>query len=115
MLEKIKNNPKKKIQRAMLCTWIVELKLDKLNRFGAATEGEIPESASRPDQIQKQKAEELFKKTSEELKGFLIEYEQSLDTDTIFQILQNHGKLKDCLSFAKQKVCIYTQYIVEKL
>ncbi len=88
----------------ILCTWLTELKLDKLNRVGAAAEGELPENASALKKVQKQEAIDLQKKAAEEFKLFLTKHEAYLETETIFQLLQNHGRLADCLSFALQKV-----------
>eukprot|EP01022_Parablepharisma_sp_SALTPOND_P000883 TRINITY_DN105194_c3_g1_i1.p1 TRINITY_DN105194_c3_g1~~TRINITY_DN105194_c3_g1_i1.p1 ORF type:complete len:1042 (-),score=138.06 TRINITY_DN105194_c3_g1_i1:6642-9767(-) len=102
-LEEIKHVVGKKTQRVVLCTWLVELRLDKLNKLGAAAEGELPENAGAFKRVQKQEAIELYQRAVEEFKTFLTEYEEDLETEIIYQLLQSHGRLKDCLSFASQK------------
>ncbi len=88
----------------LLCTWLVELWLDKLNKLGAASESELPENAGSLKRAQKQEAVELYNRATEEFKNFLAEYQDDLESDAIFQLLQSHGRLSDCLAFASQKV-----------
>ena len=104
-LESIKEHPELKTQRVLLCTWYTELTTANLKRLEAAAEGELLESATLLQKQQKQEAVELYQKLLETFRKFLEEYEVNLDSETIFQLLQSHGRLEDFLYFAFQKVC----------
>ncbi len=94
-----------KTQRVLLCAWLVELKLDKLNKLGVKPDDETgglsPGNAEQSPSRRSQKF--MCDKLTEDFKRFLDKYEPSLDSDTIFQLLQNNGKLNECLALAEQK------------
>lgn len=39
----------------------------------------------------------------ENLNQFLIENKEDLDENTVYHIMQTHGRLKDCMKYAKLK------------
>jgi len=41
----------------------------------------------------------------DELWNFIKENGQDIDQDTIFQLLQSHGKIKECIKFAEAVGC----------
>ena len=97
----VKDAPEKKTQRLLLCTWMIELKIDRLKKLEAvATNG----SADTTVQQQKQQKEEAYNKAVTAFRNFIQDYEIDLDTDTVFQLLQSHARLGDFLHFAAQKV-----------
>lgn len=55
----------------------------------------------------KYEIEEEYSQAQEEFKEFLKDYEEDLDNDTIFQLLQSHGKINECIIFATQKVDLH--------
>jgi len=105
LLERIKYNPKKKTQRVLLCTYLAELQLGKLVKLQAATESTLPENVTELKMIQRQMATELYNKAVEEFRVFMEEYEADLEIDVIFQLLQSHGRIEECLILASLKKC----------
>jgi hypothetical protein len=105
-----------KTQRVLLCTWLIELLLDNLNKLEAASQGDLPDQASMLQKQQKEESVGNYQKAAKEFKTFLVEYEADLDSETVFQLLQSHGRLNDCLAFAIQKVHPIPRYAyIEKL
>jgi hypothetical protein len=88
----------------MLCTWLIELVIDKGIRLAYEAESELPENASALLKQQKQNATIAYQAWQTSFNDFLNEYKEDLDTEAIFQLLQNHGRLADCIKFAAQKV-----------
>eukprot|EP00826_Nyctotherus_ovalis_P020515 TRINITY_DN16457_c0_g1_i2.p1 TRINITY_DN16457_c0_g1~~TRINITY_DN16457_c0_g1_i2.p1 ORF type:complete len:542 (+),score=128.02 TRINITY_DN16457_c0_g1_i2:239-1864(+) len=88
------------MQRVMLCTLLIEVQLDKLNKLGAEVDGKLPENASGAGQLQNQESAVLYNKAARELNCFLEEHQADLDSHTTFQLLQNHKRVNDSLSFA---------------
>lgn len=82
----------------LLCAWLVELKIGKMNKIITLKERNIsPENAKLQKKMRIEQEQKL-------IEDFLTKYERRLDTNTIIQVLQNHGRLKDCLWFANRKV-----------
>ncbi len=102
----LKSDQEKAAEKTVLCAWLIELKLDRLNALGAAAEGEgeLPDHASAQHKVQKQAAIETYKKAEEELRKFLIRHDADLETETVYQLLVTHGRRLDALGFAAQKV-----------
>ena len=65
-IKKLGDGPEKRMQRVILCTLLVELQLDKLNKLGAQSESELPEDAIGIKKLQKQEAAELYKEAVSE-------------------------------------------------
>jgi len=103
VLKAIGKSPEKKTQRVMLCAWLVELQLSKLNKQRAVSCGKLPENANEFRKIQKQEATELYNNSIKKFRTFLQEHEDDLEVDIVFQLLQSHGRLDECISFAVQK------------
>ena len=91
-------------QRVLLCGWLVELKLDRLNKLGAAANVDQGKRQPRADTAL------LLQNAAQDFKAFLEKYKESVDADTILQLMQNHGRLNDCLWFALQQVRIGCQH-----
>ena len=96
LLESLEGIKKKKIQRVMLCTLLLELQLDKLNKLGAELDAELPENTTGNNQ----EISALYNKAVKEFNSFLEKYQADLDSHTTFQLLQNHKRVNDSLSFA---------------
>ena len=99
LLEGIKYNPEKKMQRSILCSWLCELQLGKITKLKSESEGIIAEI----EKAQKQLITELYDKEIEKFNIFLEEYQNDLESETVFQLLQSHGRLNDCLLFSSLK------------
>jgi len=84
-------------QRMLLYTWIVELKLNQINslqaQHAAAT---TPAEARSLDEDIQYKQKKFYE--------FLKEHASSLGHaghETVFQLLQSHGKINECIRFAE--------------
>ena len=94
----------------LLYIWIVELKLNQINSLhaSAAVANSQNETKNLEDQIQVKQAE--FRKF---LKDNAATLEQE-GRDTVFQVLQSHGKIDDCINFAEdvgQHEAVIVHYI----
>jgi len=89
------------VQRVLICSWLIELKLDILNKICSSAGCLITEKNKTT--IKNQELVEKYFEYSEDLRNFLIKYEESIDADLIFQLLQIYGKPEDCLWFAEKK------------
>jgi len=99
-LESLKENEESTVSKVLLSSWLVELKIAKLNRVGAS----IDDSVSGAKKAQQKELADNYKKLGEEIMEFLQKYSDCLHIDTIFQLFQNHGRINDCIQFAMQKV-----------
>ena len=99
MLDGMGDNRALHTQRVLLCAWLVELKLDRLNKLNAMAENEGARKTLRADTTALR-----TDTTARELQEFLDKYKESVDSDTILQLMQSHGRLEDCVWFAKQQV-----------
>lgn len=79
----------------MLCTWIVELKLNEINDVLSNRQSD------RLTQAQKDKLEEDAQNKMEEFRAFLRKHKDDVDEETIFQVLQSHGKINECIRYAE--------------
>jgi len=108
------------IQRKVLCTWIVELKLTKINEFKATNNFDVKRSNSSSQEdyemqmmvmdSQKQALTDMEKN----FHSFLVDNSADLDQDTILQLLVSHGKIDDCIKYAdamKQYQKLIVHYI----
>lgn len=119
-LEQYGERREKLVQRVLLCSWVLQLKLARLSKLRTIVAEPIEEDANEEDNSEeekkrregerKEKAGEKeqqqaqYKKLELEFRKFLLDHEASMESDTVFQLLQNHGRLEDCLLFAEQKV-----------
>ena len=103
-LEAISLSGSKKTQRMLLCSWILELKLDKLNKLAAIVESEKHSARRQSSDNSASTAILELKNIQENFHDFIQEYDKDLDNDTIFQLLQSHGKISECITFASLKV-----------
>ena len=91
----INPNDDYKPQKILLCTWIVELKLNEINKMKMKTEGDDVD----PRTIANQK---LF--LAETQKDFWNFVDNNFNhKNEIDQILQNHGQSEDCIQSPKGK------------
>lgn len=79
----------------LLCTWIVELKLNELNDIKASMDND----KLSKDMVEQLEEEWQTKMTSFDI--FLDKHKTHMDEETIFQVLQSHGKIDDCIKFAE--------------
>lgn len=90
-----KNREDLRPQRMLLCTWIVELKLNEINSCQAQLEGKkIDEQAYKLSQ-------EALSLLQNGFHEFLMRNSADIDKDTIFQVLQSHGRINECIKFAE--------------
>lgn len=86
---------------------MVELKISKLNKLEANLEDNM-------NTMKKTQQAELLEQQKNQIEGlvlFLDKYSESLDSSTVFQTFQNHGRINDCLTFALQKVIlVYSKF-----
>jgi len=97
-----------KVQQVLLCSWLMELKLDKLNRSNVKMDDmqQISENSEYGNIIVRKPVKYdpmAYRNLSEELNKFFENYDECLDTETILQLLQDNGKLSECLIFAAIK------------
>eukprot|EP01022_Parablepharisma_sp_SALTPOND_P016123 TRINITY_DN232_c0_g1_i1.p1 TRINITY_DN232_c0_g1~~TRINITY_DN232_c0_g1_i1.p1 ORF type:complete len:1070 (-),score=123.23 TRINITY_DN232_c0_g1_i1:8437-11544(-) len=101
ILERLEDKEEALIQRDLLCSWLIELKLDKLNKVSAEAgellNGKPNKKVTKPELV------DYYRTLAVELREFLMRYEESIDPDVVFQLLQSYGKPEDCLWFAKEK------------
>lgn len=94
------------IQRKVLCTWIVELQLTRINETKANNTPQLTQSTGldSDDQLQLQILAEAMRKNIADMEAafhrFLVENGEDLDQDTVLQLLQSHGKIDDCIKYA---------------
>ena len=106
-LENISKDKSKKTQQVLLSAWIVSLKLEKLKKASAVIENEnTRESINSPPKRSLYRKVATTRSLSEDLVTFLNKYDDCLDTETIYQLLQNNGRLYECIQFAEYK-CQY--------
>ena len=121
MLESSKNNEKKvvikqnKIQMGMLISWIIELKLCRLNKleaeFNEATQRQIQQEIQMSDMsqtgnIKKQQLLDELNLQKQQFKSFLLRYQPIIDDvmiGLINQQMQSHGRLNDIVELAQDK------------
>ena len=61
--------------------------------------------------IERESNKKLLRELKIDFRQFVSENKNDLDTDTIFQVLQSHGKIKECIKFAEETGC-YKELIV---
>ncbi|EGR34772.1 vacuolar sorting protein, putative [Ichthyophthirius multifiliis] len=109
-LKKLKNEENLKAQKCILLIWLIEIKVQKLNYLEAKYQ-------SKQNQLKKLKEQDelwdrtynqflqlndKFKKTETEFKKLLSDNLNDLEENIVYQIMQSHGRLKDCLEFAQK-------------
>ena len=89
------------MQGIILSAWILELKLDKLNKLSSKA-GELLSKGKLKKQI-KQNIQEKYIETLQSVLKFLKDYKGIIreGASIILQLFQDYGRFKDCLSFAK--------------
>jgi len=87
----------------MLCTLYVELCISELTSIETAIEDIINEKLTEHKKDQMQKLTIERQKATERFKNFLIDYEGDLEQETIFELLNAHGRSKDTLQIAHDK------------
>ncbi len=93
-----------KTQQVLLSAWIVELKLDKLNKLGSMAGIKSIDSTPTPTPtLARPNPTDIvvaYDELQMELKTFLTKYLGNVDIETIFELFQGHGRLQDSLWFA---------------
>ena len=85
LLQKLDNFSKTDVtQRTLLCTWLVEIYLDKLNRLGTDKESST------------------LTLLKEEFKDFLATNKESFNEPTTYNLISSHGRIEELLYFATQ-------------
>jgi vacuolar protein sorting-associated protein 18 len=78
----------------LLCTWVVELKLNELNDLISAKE-------SLQTSKEKEKLDEEYQRKMQSFRDFLHFNKDNVNEETIFQVLQSHGKIDECIKYAE--------------
>lgn len=81
----------------LLYTWIIQLKLQEIQKMKPSVRTANAETKLMLKKTVKQQKDELW--------AFIKENAQDIDQDTIFQMLQSHGKIKECIKFAEAVGC----------
>ncbi|TPX36548.1 hypothetical protein SmJEL517_g01238 [Synchytrium microbalum] len=115
LLSKLQRMPRQDVtQITLLCTWLVELMLSKLNTLRDAVE-ETNYSVTRQQELNKvdstqelddlgaslKRAEEEEKLATDEFKQFLTTYKDRLDRKTVYSLLSSHGRTHETLFYAE--------------
>ena len=80
-------------QRLVICTWITELRLSQI----AERKGNIISEELAMRSIREKELEVI----QEQFFQFLKENNDDIDHLAVFNLLQTHGKVKECIEFAK--------------
>lgn len=80
-------------QRMMLATWLVEFYLSKCNELD-----DIVASESVSHDVDNLKAERII--VEDDLRQFFETYKSNLDKETVYELLQNHGRVDMYLHYA---------------
>ncbi|ORX60830.1 hypothetical protein BCR36DRAFT_314682 [Piromyces finnis] len=126
-LEKLKNQDG--IQKTLICTWLVEIFINKINQISNKIEDEnlayetlkkLSDSseeklANAKNQIERM--EEDKKMIQDEFKSFMHANKNYLDKKAIYQIISSHGRMEELLMFAElvkdyERMLVY--YLQEK-
>mmetsp|Transcript_1320 Transcript_1320/g.3893 ORF Transcript_1320/g.3893 Transcript_1320/m.3893 type:complete len:989 (-) Transcript_1320:17-2983(-) len=78
--------PAFRTQRTILCTWLTELHLDRINRLQADGGGLAVE----------READALAR-----FNTFLAEHREDLHADTVFHLISSHGRVEELVAFAE--------------
>ncbi|KAL4455337.1 hypothetical protein ABPG74_012489 [Tetrahymena malaccensis] len=99
-----------KTQRHILIYWLIEIKAEKINAQEVRYQyyQQYPISKFKNEQDKRYCLELISQKIQslkDNLKQLLEQYihDRDLDENTIYQILQTHGRLKDCFDYARKK------------
>ena len=95
-IDKIQKNL---IKLNLLCSWLIQLKLDRLNELAGMIEGLSTEETKEALRFIEEKQKQFLK----ELYDFLFEYKDFINPNVVLELLQGYGKLEICLWFAKEK------------
>lgn len=95
IVSKKENQEKLKPQKLLLCTWIVELKLNEINDLLSKMEDEN----LRP--IEKAHINDQYQTKLITFNSFLSKHKQDVNEETIFQVLQSHGRINECIEYAE--------------
>lgn len=103
-LDSIIDQENLKAQKVLLTTWLLVLKLDKIKRATAMvddvqTTDTIGSTKKRPTNSELLTTHKLVL----ELGSFLQERGDCLDTDTVFQLLENNGRGRECVELVKSR------------
>ena len=79
----------------LLCTWIVELKLNEMNQIICKKEGD------KLNRREKESLDEEWQNKRNKFEQFLNLHKKNMDEETVFQLLQSHGKVEDCIKYAE--------------
>jgi len=110
-LEKLKNH--EVLQKTLICTWLVEIFINKLNQLSDKVEDEklayetltklsdVSEEKLKTTKNQIENMEEDRKMIQDEFKSFMHTYKNNLDKKAIYQIISSHGRTDELLVFAE--------------
>ncbi|KAL4452788.1 hypothetical protein ABPG74_002353 [Tetrahymena malaccensis] len=102
-------NSEAKAQRIMIINWLIELKVSRYNYFiQQVTKNKIhrPKDQHGTEWIKYQdykKWERSLNFQDQNIEQFLVQYCDDIPEESIYQIMQSHGRLKECIQFAKQR------------
>lgn len=90
LLEKLKtlDQTKKRMQQAMICTWLTEIFLDNLNRLQRESDTSVEAKNQLPSE-------------QTEFRDFLMDWADVLNRNTTFELIGSHGRVEDLLFYAE--------------
>jgi hypothetical protein len=95
------DDPKFKPQRILLTTWITELKLSLIHNIQMKMQAQLVEQTKNNggeiDDEFKRLIMQPAAKAKQDLYDLLKQNKENLHVDTIFQVLQMHGKIEECI------------------
>ncbi|KAG0207106.1 hypothetical protein BGX28_001582 [Mortierella sp. GBA30] len=90
-VEKLRKSDK--TQRTIICTWLIEIYLSKMNQLE-----DLAASSAADSDVQNLQAEQSV--LEDEFKGFLETYKDYLDKKTTYKLLASHGRTEQLLFYA---------------
>eukprot|EP00826_Nyctotherus_ovalis_P013774 TRINITY_DN13771_c0_g5_i1.p2 TRINITY_DN13771_c0_g5~~TRINITY_DN13771_c0_g5_i1.p2 ORF type:complete len:437 (-),score=128.53 TRINITY_DN13771_c0_g5_i1:508-1818(-) len=102
-MQLIRKNRKMRLQRLLICTWIVEISMASLKQGEILTMSELPENATRDEQEERERQLKLHQEAQGSFQDFLEEHSKDLESETVFSMLKAHGRFDDFLFFASKK------------
>jgi hypothetical protein len=102
-LRLIKKDSGMKLQRLLICTWIIEIYIAELKENEVITMSELPENASKEEKEERDKQVNNYQNILNTFQDFLVEYKADLESETVFSMLKAHARFDDYLFFASKK------------
>ena len=80
----------------LLTTWIIELKLNEISKLWSQIESKDPDDQTL------QGTEMTLKIEEDHFWNFINEFNDDLDQKSLYQVLQQHGKIDECIEYAQR-------------